>query len=181
MSSARLQLIPFALIILLISACATKPPVTGGRVTVAADEGLLAVRFVSNWKGNERWLFETIVFDVHRIDPLGIEMLELRSNDDAQLIALRAGEYYWDQAVVNPYFVPFDPDAARFTISPGEITYVGDITLFITVKPFELIVDKLNVEDNQDETLSRLRLDYGVLLEDYSLEGQIVELVMREP
>ena len=74
----------------------------------------------------------------------------------------------------------FNPDAT-FTISTGEITYVGDITLLITSEPFILLMDELSVENNQDETLSRLRSDYGALLDGYSLSVQIAELESSRP
>jgi len=179
MSGTLLRLVPLTLTIFLISACVTQPLATDGSATVAADEGLMAVRFVSNWKGNESAWFESLAFGVHRDGASVNEVLEMRSNDDAQIIALQAGEYNWVQATIGSNYLRFDSDTS-FTIRPGEITYVGDVTLLITSKPFVLIADKLNVEDNQDETLSRLRLDYGALLEDYSLAVQIAELTISD-
>ena len=180
MSGTRLRLIPLTLTILLIGACVTQPLATDGSAVVAADEGLMAVRFVSNWKGNESALFEEMAFGVTRDGASTNEVLEMRSNDDAQLIALQAGRYTWFQATIGTNYIRFDSDAT-FTISPDEITYVGDITLLVTSKPFILIMDELSVENNQDETLSRLRLDYGALLDDYSLSVQIAELDRSYP
>ena len=180
MLGTRFTLIPLTLTILLTSACVTQPLATDGSAVVAADEGLMAVRFVSNWKGNESAFFEEMAFGVTLDGASTNEVLEMRSNDDVQLIALQAGEYTWFQATIGTNYIRFNSDA-NFTISPGEITYVGDITLLITSEPFILIVDELSVENNQDETLSRLRLDYGALLDDYSLSIQIAELESLRP
>lgn len=180
MSDRRLRLVPLAFSILLISACVTKPLATDGSAVVAEDEGLMAVRFVSNWKGNESALFEELAFGVTRDGASTNEVLEMRSNDDAQLIALQAGKYTWFQATIGTNYIRFDSDAT-FTISPGEITYVGDITLLVSSEPFILITDEVSVENNQDETLSRLRSDFGALLDDYSLSVQIAELQISRP
>lgn len=176
----RLKLIPLALIALFISACATKPLATDGSAVVAADEGLMAVRFISNWKGNDNALFEPVAFGLTLEGAMTNEVLKMRSNDDAQLIALPAGKYSWFQTTIGDNYLRFDPDAS-FTIEPGQVTYVGDITLLVTLKAFSLTTDELSVEDNQVETLSRLRTDYGALLDDYSLSVQIAELEIASP
>lgn len=180
MSVTRLQLIPFALTVLSLGACGTTPPAENVGVTVAADQGLMAVRFVSNWKGNEKWLFEPVVFVIGREDPPARSELTMRSNDDAQLIPLQAGEYSWVRVAIGPNFMNFQPDA-KFTISPGEITYVGDITLLVSTEWWWFITDELKVEDNQDATLLRLRSNYDVSPEDYSVTSEIAELVFEEP
>ena len=180
MSGNCLRLIPLSFSFLWISACVTQPLATDGNAVVAADEGLMAVRFVSNWKGNESVWLEELAFGVTRDGASTNEVLKMRSNDDAQLIALQAGNYTWFQATISTNYIRFDPDVT-FTISPGEVTYVGDITLLVTSEPFLLTVDELSVENNQDETLSRLRSDYGALLDDYSLSTQIAELELSSP
>ena len=180
MSFSRLRLLPLALSVLLMSACVTQPLATDGSALVAADEGLMAVRFVSNWKGNESAWFEELSFGVTRDGASTNEVLEMRSNDDAQLIALRAGKYTWFQATIGTNYLRFNP-GATFIITPGEITYVGDITMLVTSEPFLLITDELSVENNQDETLSRLRSDYGALMDGYSLSVQIAELELSSP
>ncbi|MDJ0906358.1 MAG: hypothetical protein QNI96_10090 [Woeseiaceae bacterium] len=157
----------------------TKPLATDGSAVVAANEGLLAVRFVSDWKGNESALFEELAFGVIRDGASTNEVLEMRSNDDAQLIALEAGEYTWIQATIGSSYIRFDP-GVTFTIKPGEITYVGDITLLVRSEPFILITHGLSVVDNQEETLSRLRSEYGALLDGYSLSVQIADLVLSD-
>ena len=180
MSGNCLRLIPLSFSLLLISACVTQPLATDGSAVVAANEGLMAVRFVSDWKGNESALFEELAFGVTRDGASTHEVLEMRSNDDAQMIALQAGKYTWFQATIGTNYIRFDP-GATFIISPGEITYVGDISLAVTSEPFLLIMSELSVENNQDETLSRLRLDYGALLDDFSLSIQIADLEMSSP
>jgi len=175
-----LKFVPLVLSIFFMSACVTQPLATDGSALVAADEGLMAVRFVSNWKGNESMWFEELAFGVTRDGASTNEVLEMRSNDDAQLIALRAGKYTWFQATIGMNYIRFVPDAT-FTIAPGEITYVGDITLLVTSEPFLLTMDELSVENNEDETLSRLRSDYGALMDNYSLSVQIAELELSSP
>jgi len=175
-----LRLVPLALSIFFMSACVTQPLATDGSALVAAGEGLMAVRFVSNWKGNESAWFEELSFGVTRDGASTNEVLEMRSNDDAQLIALPGGKYTWFQATIAMNYIRFDPDAT-FTITPGEITYVGDITLLVTSEPFLLIMEELSVENNEDETLSRLRSDYGALMDNYSLSVQIAELELSSP
>ena len=180
MSYDRLVLISLAFSTLLISACVTQPLATDGSATVAADEGLMAVRFVSDWKGNENIWFEELAFGVIRDGASTNEVLEMRSNDDAQLIALQAGKYTWVQATIGTSYLRFEP-GTTFIISPGEITYVGDITLRVRSEPFILVTDELSVANNKDETLSRLRTDYGSLLDDYTLSVQIADLAMSSP
>lgn len=166
---------------ILISACTTtKPLATDGSAVLAADEGLLAVRFVSNCKCNENPLMQPVAFRVSLEDAVAFNDLKMRNNDDAQLIALPAGEYTWHQTTIGDNYLDFSPDAT-FTIKPGEVTYVGDITLLVTFNVLSLVVDELSVEDNRDETLSRLRTDYGELLDKYSLSVQIADLEAAGP
>lgn len=179
MSNSRLRIVPLALATLFIAACATKPLATDGSATVEEGEGLMAVRFISDYEGNESALYEALAFHVSLPDAYVNEILEMRNNDDAQLIALPAGEYTFSQAGVGRYYFLFEPGAS-FTISPGQVTYVGDISLLLTPERFILIANELKVEDNRDETMSRLRADYGALLDDFSLSVQIVELAIAE-
>ena len=58
---------------------------------------------------------------------------------------------------------------------------MGDITLLVTFNVLSLVVDELSVEDNRDETLSRLRADYGELLDNHSLSVQIAVLEVAGP
>ncbi len=177
MSYRRARLLIFAFCSLLIAGCVTKPLATDGTAAIAPTEGLMAVRFVSDWKGNESALFEELAFGVMRDGAPTNEVLEMRSNDDAQLIALEAGKYTWIQATIGSSYIRFEP-GVTFTISPGEITYVGDITLRVRSEPFILVTDELSVADNQEETLSRLRSDYGALLDGYTVSAQIAELAI---
>ena len=179
MPITNLRVVPLALAALLISACVTKPLATDGSAKVAADEGLLAVRFISDYEGNESAMYESVTFIVQQQGATASEVLEMRNNDDAQLIALPAGEYTWTRAAVYPRYFLFEP-GANFSIRPGQITYVGDVTLLLTPERFLLIANELKVEDNRDETMSRLRSDYGALVDDYALSVEIADLVIAE-
>lgn len=179
MSIAHLRILLLFLSALLVGACATKPLATDGSAKVADDEGLLAVRFISDYEGNESAVYENLSYSVGLLDAKIYEMLEMRSNDDAQLIALPAGEYRWAQAGVGRYYFLFEP-GATFTITPGQITYVGDITLLLTPERFILIANELKVQDNREETMARLRSDYGALVDEYSLSVQIADLAIAE-
>lgn len=166
---------------ILISACTTtKPLPTDGSAELAADEGLLAVRFVSNCGCNENPLMQPVAFRVSLEDAIAFKDLKMRNNDDAQLVALPAGEYTWHQTTIGDNYLDFSPDAT-FTINPGQVTYVGDITLLVTLNVFSLLADELSVKDNRDETLSRLRVDYGELLDNYPLSVQIANLEVAGP
>ncbi len=173
----RVRLLILAFSSLLVAGCVTKPLATDGSETVAANQGLMAVRFISDWKGNESALFEELAFGVFRDGASTNEVLEMRSNDDAQLIALEAGTYTWIQATIGSSYIRFEP-GVTFTITPGEVTYVGDITLRVRSEPFILVTDELSVADNQEQTLSRLRADYGALLDSYTVSVQIAELAL---
>ena len=177
MSRTRFRLITLILATFFVSACVTKPLATDGSATVAADQGLMAVRFISNWKGNENAIFEELAFGVRLDDASMNEVLEMRNNDDAQLIALPAGRYTWTHATIGSSYIGFVP-GTDFTISPGQVTYVGDVTLNITQRPFVLIAEGLAVENNEEETMARLRSDYGELLDKYSVTAEIADLAL---
>jgi hypothetical protein len=174
----RIQIVFGVLVTLVISGCVTQPLATDGSAKVGPDEGLMAVRFISDYEGNESALYENLSYSVGLLDAKIYEMLEMRSNDDAQLIALPAGEYRWAQAGVGRYYFIFEP-GATFTIRPGEITYVGDITLLLTPERFILIANELQVEDPRGEPMARLRNDYGDLVDKYPVTVEIPDLAIQ--
>ncbi|NNF66786.1 MAG: hypothetical protein HKM98_04675 [Gammaproteobacteria bacterium] len=156
-----------------VSGCVTAPLAVDGSESIGADEGLLAVRFLSDWKGNESMIFEAISFSVHPEGATMSEVLEMRSNDDAQLVALPAGNYSFTRTAIGGNYLLFE-DGDVFTIKVGEITYVGDMTINIHSKPFVLAINELRVEDNQEETMASLRAKYGALIEGYPVTAQII-------
>lgn len=167
-----------ALLVVSVSACATKPLPTDGTAVVGPDEGLMAVRFVSNWKGNDSIVFEELAFGV-RLDGTKVnEVLEMRSNDDAQLVALPVGQYEWMQATIGTNYVAFDSQS-KFSIRPGQITYVGDITLDVRSEPFLLITEEFKVENNRDKTIARLRTDYGAFMDRFAINVEIAEMTLE--
>lgn len=179
MKAKSLRLAAFLLVLLTFSGCVTAPLAVDGSEPIAADEGLLAVRFLSDWKGNESAWFESIAFSVRPEDATMSEVLDMRSNDDAQLVALPAGEYSFVRTTIGSSYRDFEP-GGEFSIKAGEITYVGDLTIRIMQKPFLLAVSELSVADNQAETIARLRAEYGALIEGFPVNAQIIELTVSE-
>ena len=178
MTFHRIQFAFAVLVAFVAAGCVTKPLATDGSAKLGPDEGLMAVRFISDYEGNESALYENLSYSVGLPDAKIYEMLEMRSNDDAQLIPLPAGEYTWEQAGVGRYYFIFEP-GATFTIRPGEITYVGDVTLLLTPERFILIANELKVEDNRQETMTRLRADYGELVDKYPFTVEIPDLAIQ--
>lgn len=172
-------IVAFLLALSLVSGCVTAPLAVDGSESISADEGLMAVRFLSDWKGNESMIFEAISFSVHPEGATMSEVLEMRSNDDAQLVALPAGKYSFVRTAIGGNYLLFE-DNDGFTVKAGEISYVGDLTIRVVSKPFMLAVSELRVDDNQAETMARLRKDYGTLIEGFPVTKQIMSLSLSD-
>lgn len=176
MTAKHSYLAVLLVVLLSASGCVTAPLAVDGSEAIGPDEGLLAVRFVSDWKGNESMIFDAISFSVHPQGGSVSEVLEMRSNDDAQLVALPAGKYSFVRFSIGSGYRLFDDD--WFTIKAGEITYVGDMTMLILDEAFA--VKELRVDDNQQETMARLRAMYGALIENYPVTVQIINPTISE-
>lgn len=175
MKVAALKITTLILMLILASGCTTAPLKTDGSESLEANEGLMAVRFISDWKGNESKWFESISFSVHPEGATMSEVLEMRSNDDAQLIALPAGNYEFVRTAIGTNYLLLDA-GGKFSVRAGEITYVGDLTINVLQKPFLLAITELVVENNQETTMSRLREEYGELIKDYPVTAEIMTL-----
>lgn len=168
-----------SLVAALLSGCVTQPLSTDGSDEIDSNEGLLAVRFLSNWKGNESAIFDELSFGIANVHSNKHTVLEMRSNNDLQLVPLLEGDYIWYQAAIGSSYLRFGT-TNPFSIRPGQITYVGDITLDVRLEPFELTTEALEVEDNHLESLAQLRVDYGELLNGYDISLQVVDLHILE-
>ncbi len=121
-----------------------------------ADETYVLVRFLSNWKGNEKFSYPAMKVFTLNDKGRGAKKFKLRSNSDVQLMKFKPGAHRFKFVSVANARFPF-PEGYTFNVEPGKINYIGDITVEVDVSRTMVIITKLDAVDNSAETIAEMK------------------------
>ena len=180
------------LLVILTSACASldEPLNIGPESPIVAsdDQGLVAVRFISNYDGNVKAYKSALSFAAkHKGNLMIHSVFTMRDNNDPQFRVMKPGKYTFDSVFMQGEgALELDSKKSTFEVFPGKITYIGDITFKLSpVRDQKYIttvieIEKLGVESNAIETVAELLKAHPEIDKDKEVMVSLATLVLED-
>lgn len=164
-----LSRIAFALMLALAGCGRAADQTIPDHFVVDPNAGILVLRLASNWPTLGAAAAGGLELNYHRRAPyIDEHRLIYAASEEIKILAITAGLYVWDEAVTPAGRLPL-PAWLGFTIKPGTITYIGDVTLEFDdpARPTGVTV---RVTDGEEQVLPRLRATRPGLFATYRYE-----------
>ena len=165
----------YLLIFLFLTACATTQEATDSR-EINQDEGILVVGLDTNWEGHKNPFLASLELLYNGTDnsSLNYRSMSFKGNDYILVTKLPAQEYFFYRIRFGNRFADLNK-GATFNIKSGEITYIGEIHMDLSLALFSAAAS-LKVNDNWDSTLEYLHKKYPLLLSNRPITRSIINM-----
>ena len=161
---------------LLLAGCATSRSVPDG-TALRPGQGILALRLSSNRSGSLGFgPFGESTFGARFAESMfgAKETLSFKEEQDQFfVIPVDAGHYMWGQLEMGNQFA-WLLDSTRFRVKAGQLTYIGNVRIFVTGSKFSV-----RVTDRADEMKEHLRENFPQFSTSLAFEKSIAELNVR--
>lgn len=169
----------YLIVFLFLTACATTQEASDS-AELSKNEGILVVGLETNWSGyNNPFLASLdLLFNGTNDSSLNYGSMSFKGNDYILVTKLPAKEYYFYKIRFGNRFADLNQNA-KFKIMPGEITYIGDIRIDLSLGAFSAAAT-INVSDNWNEALAYLQKNYPLLLSNRTITTSIVHMELAQ-
>ena len=143
------------------------------------DEGIVVIELNLSSNGDEDFdLLARYVFNSKTKIPIDAPpAFEQKNKNDLLVVSLPADSYKWRWMNCLGYYRSFDEESG-FKVLPGQITYLGTVNTYLDTKEGgNRVRGSIQIVDNTDGVILRLKDIYPSLVAKYPFNVQLTELV----
>ncbi len=167
-----------AFLVIFLCGCATTK--IQDTQTLKQDEGVLVVGLDTNWQGHKNPLLTSLELVYNAVGDSSFNYRKMKFKGEKYILVatLPAKEYYFYQISFGNHYASLK-DGSRFNIKPGEITYIGEVSINMDLKLFSVKGD-IMVNDELEDTLDYLKENYPKILENRDIEKSLISMEIKQ-